>query len=299
MGLPPGSTVNIQQLRYVVATAEHGSMTAAATALYVAQPALSRAVRLLERELDVTFFRRAGRGVVLTPDGEAFVARARKTLRSLDALRRVADTTGRDAELVIAASPTLQASMALPILSTLQEQRIEIHTRLLGCGNSSEVHDLVATGRADLGICDHKIASELDTVPLGRAEVRLVSPPGLDLPDRITVNELIGVPLVLPTAGTDRRATLDWFFDACGITPTIAIESDERSVWLEAVLRGLGSCIWHSTETLRIPRTGIVVRGFEPPMYQELWAVHRAANDAPAKVLVLDVLSQLAEMGGD
>lgn len=43
--------MNIQQLRYVVATAEHGSMTAAAATLYVAQPALSRAIRLLEREL--------------------------------------------------------------------------------------------------------------------------------------------------------------------------------------------------------------------------------------------------------
>ena len=291
--------MNIQQLRYVVATAEHGSMTAAAAASYVAQPALSRAVRQLERELDVTFFRRAGRGVVLTPDGETFVARARSTLRSLDALRRVADTTGRDAELVIAASPTLQASMALPILSGLREQRIQLHTRLLGCGGSEEVHDLVTTGRADLGICDHRIATELDVVPLGRAEVRLVSPPGLDLPDRITVRDLVGVPLVLPTAGTDRRATLDWFFDTCGITPTVAIESDERNVWLEAVLRGLASCLWHSVETLRSPRSGLVFRGFDPPMHQELWAVHRAANDAPAKVLVLDVLRQFAELAAD
>jgi len=291
--------VNIQQLRYVVATAEHGSMTAAAAASYVAQPALSRAVRQLERELDVTFFRRVGRGVALTPDGETFVARARSTLRSIDALRRVADTAGRDAELVIAASPTLQASMALPILSGLREQRIQLHTRLLGCGGAEEVHDLVTTGRADLGICDQRIATELDVVPLGRAEVRLVSPPGLDLPDRITVRDLVGVPLVLPTVGTDRRATLDWFFDTCGITPTVAIESDERSVWLEAVLRGLASCLWHSVETLRSPRSGLVFRGFDPPMHQELWAVHRAANEAPAKVLVLDVLRQFAELAPD
>ena len=288
--------MNIQQLQYVVATAEHGSMTAAAAALYVAQPALSRAVRLLERELDVTFFRRSGRGVVLTPDGEAFVARARTTLRDIDALRRVADTAGRDAELVIAASPTLQVSMALPILSGLREQRIELHTRLLGCGSSDEVHDLVTTGRADLGICDQRIATQLAVVSLGRAEVRLLSPRGLDLPDRITLADLAGIPLVLPTVGTDRRATLDRFFETCGITPIVAIESDERSVWLEAVLRGLGSCIWHSVEALRIPRDGLVVRGFQPAMHQELLAVHRPDNEAPAKVLVLDLLRQFADL---
>ena len=77
--------MNIQQLRYVVETADRGSMTAAATELFVAQPALSRAVRQLERELDVTIFRRAGRGIALTTRGEAFVARARGVLRSIDA----------------------------------------------------------------------------------------------------------------------------------------------------------------------------------------------------------------------
>jgi LysR family transcriptional regulator, cyn operon transcriptional activator len=133
--------MNIQQLRYVVATAEHGSMTAAAAALFVAQPALSRAIRGLERELDLTLFTRAGRGIALTADGEAFVGRARKVLRSLDALRGIDARETRDAQLVIAASPTLQASMALPILGALREQGIEVHTRLLGCGSSSEVHD--------------------------------------------------------------------------------------------------------------------------------------------------------------
>ncbi|HSV39932.1 MAG TPA: LysR family transcriptional regulator [Nocardioidaceae bacterium] len=290
--------MNIQQLRYVVATAEHGSMTAAAADLYVAQPALSRAVRQLERELEVTLFSRAGRGIALTVEGEAFVGRARKVLRSLDALRGIEARKTRDAQLVIAASPTLQASMALPILIALREQGTAVHTRLLGCGGSSEVHDVVRAGRADLGICDQVIPSELAVVPLGRAEVRLVSPPHVDLPKQISVASLAGVPLVLPTAGTDRRLALDSFFDACGITPVVAIESDERSVWLEAVLRGLASCIWHSVDSLRIPPSAVVLRSFDPPMYQDLCAVHREEHDLPAKVLLLDVLRQFAELVG-
>lgn len=288
--------MNIQQLRYVVATEEAGSMTAAAASLYVAQPALSRAVRNLERELGVTLFTRSGRGVALTSAGERFADRARRVLRSIDALRDVGATGDRDVPLVIAASPTLQASLALPILSALREQGIDVHTRMLGCGSAGEVHELVRGGRADLGICDQVVETTLAVVPLGRAEVRLISPPGLDLPERVTVAELAGVPLVLPTAGTDRRAALDQFFDACGITPLVSIESDERSVWMEAVLRGLASCIWHSVEALRAPQHGIVVRGFEPPMFQELSAVHRAENVSPAKVHLLDTLRRFAEL---
>lgn len=287
--------MNIQQLRYVVATAEAGSMTAAAATLYVAQPALSRAVRLLERELDVTLFTRAGRGVVLTADGEVFAARARRVLRSIDALRDIGETGDRDV-LVIAASPTLQASLALPILSALREQGAAVHTRLLGCSGSAEVHQLVAGGTADLGICDQALETDLEVVALGRAEVRLISPLGLDLPARVTVAELAGVPLVLPTVGTERRAALDRFFEACGLTPTVAVESDERSVWMEAVLRGLASCIWHSVEALRAPQHEIAVRGFEPPLFQELSAVHRPRNTSPAKVHLLDALRQFAEL---
>lgn len=288
--------MNIQQLRYVVTTADHGSMTAAAAALYVAQPALSRAVRQLERELETTLFARSGRGVVLTPEGERFAERARKVLRSLEELRDVGNATDQGPSLVIAASPTLQASLALPIVSALGQQGIAVHARLIGCGGSREVHALVASGRADLGLCDQVIESELASVPLGLAEVRLVSPPGLDLPMRITVGDLAEVPLVLPTAGTDRRAALDWFFEACGIAPIVAIESDERSVWMEAVLRGLASCIWHSVEALSAPADDYVLRSFDPAMYQELSAVHRPDVDAPAKDLLLEVLRRFAEL---
>ncbi|RNL65201.1 LysR family transcriptional regulator [Nocardioides marmoriginsengisoli] len=288
--------MNIQQLRYVVMTADRGSMTAAAAALYVAQPALSRAIRLLERELDVVLFARSGRGVVLTVDGEAFLVGARKVLRTLDELRGVGEATSRDAQLVIAATPTLQASMAVPILALLQQQGIAVPTRLIGAGDAREVHELVGTGRADLGICDQAIESDLVAVPLGVAEILLVSPPELEAPDPITVAQLSGLPLVLPTSGTDRRAAFDRFFEACGCVPEVAIESDERSVWLEAVLSGLASCIWHSVDSLRAPLREFSVRKFDPPMFQELSVVHRGADDAPAMLLLLDVIREFAAL---
>ncbi|HEX4191357.1 MAG TPA: LysR family transcriptional regulator, partial [Marmoricola sp.] len=151
-------------------------MTAAAASLYVAQPALSRAIRLLEREVGVTLFRRSGRGVVLTTDGERFLVGARRVLAGLEDLHGIGEATGATAELVIAATPTLQASMAIPILAAVGEQGIAVHTRLLGASSTRQVHDLVAAGRADLGICDQTLESGLHLVRLGRAEVRLVSP---------------------------------------------------------------------------------------------------------------------------
>jgi LysR family cyn operon transcriptional activator len=289
--------MNIQQLRYVVATAEHGSMTAAAASLYVAQPALSRAVRLLERELEVTLFERDGRGVRLTPEGQAFATRAARVLDGIDALRLIGtEADPDDAGLVIAASPTLQSSMAIPTLATLREQGVAVHTRLIGCSSSAEVVELVYAGRADLGICDQVPLNDLEQLPLGRAEVKVYSAVGTPMPDRVTLPDLADVPLVVPTPGTERRSMIDSWFAAYGLTPTIAVESDERNAWLSAVLEGVASCIWHSVEHLPVSRDRIVGRGFDPPIHQEFTALHRPGEMSSALRLLIDVLHELAEL---
>jgi LysR family transcriptional regulator of abg operon len=72
--------VKLNQLRDIVAVAERGSLRAAARHLELAQPALTRSVRDLERELGVPLFERRARGMVLTPMGAAFVRRASAVL---------------------------------------------------------------------------------------------------------------------------------------------------------------------------------------------------------------------------
>ena len=70
--------MNIQQLRYVVAISEAGSLNKAAELLYVSQPSLTNAIRDLEKELGITIFTRSGKGVSLTNDGAEFLQHARE-----------------------------------------------------------------------------------------------------------------------------------------------------------------------------------------------------------------------------
>src|SRR5262245_13444617 len=71
-----------RHLEYFLAVAESGSFTSAARMLSIAQPSLSYAIAGLERELGCELFERLGRGVKLTPAGDALVEPARRTLRS-------------------------------------------------------------------------------------------------------------------------------------------------------------------------------------------------------------------------
>ena len=76
--------VEIRQLEYFLAVVDHGGITRAASVLHISQPSLSQAIRGLERELRITLFHRVGRGLVLSPSGEALVGPARHAIRSVE-----------------------------------------------------------------------------------------------------------------------------------------------------------------------------------------------------------------------
>ena len=71
--------MDLRQLEYVIAVVDEGGFTRAARSVHVSQPALSQAVRSLERELGVELFNRSGRTVALTSAGEALLGPARTT----------------------------------------------------------------------------------------------------------------------------------------------------------------------------------------------------------------------------
>ena len=94
--------MELRHLRYFVAVSEEGSFLRAAGRLRVAQPALSKQIRDLEREVGVTLFHRLPRGIRLTPAGEAFLVEARGTLtaagRAVTSARGAANDGASDLE---------------------------------------------------------------------------------------------------------------------------------------------------------------------------------------------------------
>ncbi len=78
--------MTLQQLRYLIAIAEYGSINAAAQNLYASQSNLSNAVKDLEREFGITIFTRSNRGVTLTNEGADLLGYARQVIEQADML---------------------------------------------------------------------------------------------------------------------------------------------------------------------------------------------------------------------
>jgi DNA-binding transcriptional LysR family regulator len=87
--------LELQQLRQVLALAEHGSFVRAAAALHISQPALSRSIQNLERRFGSDLFLRSSSGAVPTDLGRLYIERARDVLRMADELDREAVSHGK------------------------------------------------------------------------------------------------------------------------------------------------------------------------------------------------------------
>ena len=73
--------MTLQQLKYVVATAEKGTVSEAAQSLFISQPSLTNAIRELEKEMNVTIFIRTNKGITVSKEGEVFLGYARQVLK--------------------------------------------------------------------------------------------------------------------------------------------------------------------------------------------------------------------------
>lgn len=81
--------MNFLHLKYAIMVTETGSISKAAEKLYVAQPNVSRAIKELESDLNITIFERNSKGMIVTPEGEQLIHYAKRILRQIDDMEKI------------------------------------------------------------------------------------------------------------------------------------------------------------------------------------------------------------------
>jgi DNA-binding transcriptional LysR family regulator len=221
---------------------DEGGFTRAAEAEFVSQPSVSQAVRELEDELGTPLFHRVGRGVVLTPAGEALVGPARQTLRDVDTARAaVAAVAGLESgRLDLCALPTLAVDPVAPLTGAFRIAHPGVTVTLADAEGPVEVASLVGSGDAEVGITvEHAANDGLRSVKLGRQEMLVVLPPGSPARTRaLAAAELADRPIVTTPRGTSTRQLLDEAFAAARLTPQITVVTAQRVTACSAARTG-------------------------------------------------------------
>ncbi|HSD79202.1 MAG TPA: LysR family transcriptional regulator [Solirubrobacteraceae bacterium] len=284
--------MTLQQLEYFLAAAEHGSFSAAAEQLHLAQPSLSEQVRKLESELGVALFTRVGRGIVLTEAGRELRPHAERTLEEAevarDSVRDVRELRGG-----IATFGTWGTARFFPgsdFIADFRRRYPGVRVRIVG-QNSSDVVAQVREGQLEAGMVVLPIEDRgLEVRPMLEDELVYVSAIGARVRRPMTIEQLAQAPLILSDAsyGTEdpTRRHLSQLAQRAGvsITPEIDVEDVEAAIDLTA--RGLGDTIVSRGTLLalgrRVPRRlGWIP--FDPPVYDTyafIW--RRGGRPSPA-----------------
>jgi DNA-binding transcriptional LysR family regulator len=144
----------LRALECLVAVADTGSVSRAAAALHLSQPALSHQLAALERELGTPVVHRLGRGVRVTAAGHAAAEQARIALRAAEQAVRAgrAVGAGREGRLRIACAETMTAWLLVPVLRQWRHRHPAVLLELTEHTSADRMAQLIANGETDLAI---------------------------------------------------------------------------------------------------------------------------------------------------
>jgi len=239
--------MNFHQLQYAVAIARHGlSVTQAASALGTSQPAISRALKALERELGFDLFVREGRAFSrITPQGHKVLEYATRALAEIDSLQAVAADLNQDnrGTLSIATTHT-QARYVLPqVVRAFRERypEVELH---LHQGTSEQIAEMVSTDRVQLAIATGSdgLFPGLVLLPVYRWHRQVIVPKGHPIANtgKLTLKELAKYPLVTYVFSFTGSSSLHTVFARDGLVPNVALTARDSDVIKTYVRLGLG-----------------------------------------------------------
>lgn len=242
--------MDLKQLEYFVRVAELGSFTRAATALNIAQPALSRQVRLLEVELRQTLLTRNGRGAVPTEAGKLLLAHGRGILHQVDRAREeLGRVRGSLAGRVAVGLPSSLARVLTVPLTRAFRRQMPDATISISEGLSVAMQESLVNGRLDIAVLyNAQPTTEVEIAPLLEEDLLLVQlrPPGLvedPAPGPISLKAVALLPLVIPSRPNAIRMHIESAMANIGCRPKIALEIDGVSAILDLVADGAGCAV--------------------------------------------------------
>jgi LysR family transcriptional regulator, nitrogen assimilation regulatory protein len=242
------AALELKQLKYFLAVAEHGGFSKAAMILSIAQPVLSRHIRSLEEEFGMGLLYRNGRGIMMTEAGERVAEHARMVVRAELALKADVDAfrASPTGKLAIGLPPSLVPVLSAPLIMRFRDKYPHIKLRLQE-GFNGHVVEWLSKGRIDVAVLyNPPKASTLITEPLIEEELLLIGPRNTPEALRTTAVPVLKIgelPLILPSHPHGIRVLVETLLTTVGVVPDIECEIDSVSTTLQLVERGIGYTI--------------------------------------------------------
>ena len=226
------SVVVLRRLRYFVAVCEYGGFSRASHSIGIAQPSLTRQVKLLEQEVGVPLILRTGRGAEPTLEGRYLLDRSRKHLGGIDeAVRELkVRSSGLQGEAVLGVCPTIAPFFVDSIKAYLRENHPKVNLSIVEA-YSGDLTNLLRRGQLDLSLTYRPSSLKGVTIQELFSE-RLVYVTSFDesaVRREWTLSEIQRSKLILPSRIHELRRIIDAVCDERNLSLNPDLELDSLS----------------------------------------------------------------------
>lgn len=298
--------MELRQVRYFVAVAEHGSMGRAAAELGVVTSALSQQISRLEGELCTRLLQRSRTGVVPTDAGLAFLRQAQLMLRHAEAAMQAARQSRLSGQVSIGLAPTTAAVLGLPLIEAMRTRYPAVRLHLVEA-LSGHLAQMLNARQIDLAVLFRAdSARRWSVLPLLEERLFLIgldTMPGMPRRGQVKLARLSELPLVLPSGPHGLRAIIDAAFGAAGARPQVACEIDSLALLMDAVRAGLYATIQPGAATARLNDARLATlevadtKAARPNLLASISDDELSPAGLAARVVVGDVARALVEAG--
>jgi len=291
--------MELRELLALVTVAELGSVTAAARALHLGQPAVSRQIRTLEEELGAPLFSRTAMGMELTVVGRVMYERSRRALDELDAGRAAVRRNPIRPTGVVAVGllESMSELVAQPLAGVVRARYPKVELRIV-INYSLRIVEWLSRGHLDVAVLEDSGAGG-PSLPLAHEPLWAVAPPRAGLVADVPVpwRDLVEHPLVLPLPIQETRSIIDRAISAVDGDPQIILQTNEVDLQKRMVQDGLAWTVLPVSGVIREIATGTLSAAplGEPDSARRLVLAFARAQPLPAAEAVGAELVRLLE----
>lgn len=236
--------MNLNHLKAFCTVAQVKSISEAARLLHMSQSSLSYQIQLLENDLDVELFTRTTRGVELTAMGEIVYEYGQTFLQLAENLKRDLNNWKSGHERLVVGASSSIGSYALPCtIYSFKEKYPNANIKLL-VGNREETIQKLLDKTIDIGLIEGPVEQPgLATRGIAEDELLLIVPPAWKGPERVTLEELCHLPMILREEGSGTRGVIARALAAQGLTIAnlnVVLELNSNDAIKSAITAGHG-----------------------------------------------------------
>lgn len=269
--------MNLNQLEYFCTAARCQSITQAAKKLFITQPAVSGAIRELEKEFSVNLFNHSRTGLTLTEDGKRFYERAELLLREIETARQQFSDLGGTRSPVSVGIPPLWGTTFFPdLLRDFNKKYPDIKLTFYEYG-SARAANLVQEEELDVALVSMGFSDpdKFHSVCIGKDRFVIAVDPSHPLAGRksITLEEVVREPLIMFNTDSVQNGTFRKRFEQMGITPNILIYTSQIYTMKSMVHNN--TCVSFFYESLLQDHPDLVGIPLEPAIEKQVGLIWR------------------------